>query len=570
MNPGLRRWVSTPWIASLLCTSVFFAIFFGIFHPGYAINDDLKMIAIAAGYPANNPAPFLVFSNVLLGIVLVPLYSLHTTVNWEIWIFCTMNFFSVWAVLHILFSGSLPKRNKVLGVSLILASGAYFALNITFTSVAALSCFAGYCMLFSAAQSKTGKPKLQFAGGTVLILLGSVVRIEMLALVLPIFVLALVIQYRSINLKNLTIAIALAGTVVFTGYVFDRLYVRAHPDWHTYYTYNKAAQMLQDAHRLDNTGRQIRTIGWSGNDQELFARSFFPDADIYTLDRIQYLDNHVPGASQNILYTFRNFFVRLGSSWTILLLLAMIFIALWSLIGKPSKSTIAAVIGIAILCLVENLGLLWAYKDPYWVLNSTLAISAAFEILTLNWMYGNRGQQPPSSQIRSAAGYYAVILVTGLVAAMIMVQSIATSSDNLKKQEAYQGILADLHRLQLDGKMARDPVIISPAHGIPWEWSNPFVLGFPDVKFLDTGWSTFSPSYEEAMQNFGIQSLPEALYQRDNLYLMTETIFKGFLARYYEEHEKISVDFQTVYQMPNTYHFPLYDGLEIYKVVQSK
>ncbi len=559
-------------MASLLVAVLYFIIFCGILHPGYAINDDLKMISILAGYPGNNPAPFLIFSNVLLGLILTPLYALHTNLNWEMLLFAAVNLLSVWALLYILLSEAIAEAYKVAGSIIILACTAYFALNITFTSTAALACFAGLCLLLAGSRASALRQKLLYFSGIALIFAGSLIRIEMLALDLPVFLPGAAFLYRSIRLRGLVIAAAIAGLAVFAGYAFDRLYVRAHPDWHQYYIYNKAAQALQDSNRLNNAGRQIRNVGWSSNDQEVFARYFFPDAGIYSLDRIRYLNEHIQGTSQNLAYTFSNFLGRLSNFRAILLLLAMASIWFLAQIGLSSRTTALALLTIAIIGLGENLGLVWLYKDPDYVLFSSLANTAVFEVLLLSWRNAANPRLSPgtgTSRLQRMV-YVGLKLITTVVIGMALGQSIATSSSNLEKQTAYRQIQTDLERLQSEGKLAKDALIISPSHGLPWEWSNPFTLGFPEIKYLDTGWITFSPFYEQALQDFGIVSLPNALYQKDNVYLMTKSIFKVFLSRYYEEHGNIAVDYETIYQMPNTYNFAGYDGVELYKVILSK
>ena len=82
-----QRSLLTPSIASLFAAMLLFFLCIGFLHPRYAINDDLKIISIAAGYPSAAPAPFLVHINVLLGFLFVGLYGLHTAINWQTWLF---------------------------------------------------------------------------------------------------------------------------------------------------------------------------------------------------------------------------------------------------------------------------------------------------------------------------------------------------------------------------------------------------------------------------------------------------------------------------------------------------
>ena len=205
------------------------------------------------------------------------------------------------------------------------------------------------------------------------------------------------------------------------------------------------------------------------------------------------------------------------------------------------------------------------------MLLASLADTAMLGVLILSWSDGNdanvisRSLKPPIRPI------YVVSIVVVLAAlGMIIGQSIINSGINVNRRAEYRRILADISRLQAEGRLAADAIIISPAHGLPWEWSNPLILEFPKIPFLDTGWITFSPSYEQALRQYDIEPLPEALYQKGNVYLMTKQVFQPFLARYYQEHEHITVTFEPIYNMPNIYHVPEYDDIQLYRVVLVK
>ena len=566
-----QRLLQTPSVAALIWALLLFLICLGLLHPRYAINDDLKIIAILAGYPAGNPAPFPVFSNVALGLFLEPLYSLHTAINWEIMLFVATDLLAVWALLYILFSVAVQRRYKFIGACIILVSASYFALNITFTNVAGLACFAGLSLMLAATRS-VQLHRLAAGSGIALVLLGSLIRIEMLALTIPLIVAAIPFIYRSLRLTNVLLVFGAAGLAVFAGYAFDRLYVRAHPDWNTYYFYNKTAQQLEDAHRLENAGTRIAHISWSGNDQELFARSFFPDAKIYAVDRIQYLVAHVPGTAGDPLAAAKIFLRRLVAPALLPASLMILALCLLAVASRASGAKMLGLAAIMLISLAENFLLVWVYKNPDWALFCSVATTVMLEALVLYWT----GDAEPTAATTSPKtrrlqlAYYGFVPVMLILLGMTAYQAVVLSNENLHRQEAYRQILADISRLQAEGKLAPDAIIISPSHGIPWEWSNPLKLELPGIPFLDTGWITFSPSYEGALEHYDLQPLPEAFYQKSNVYVMTKQIFKGYLARYYEEHLHITVNFQPIYTIPSAIHAVEYEDTQLYKVVQVK
>ncbi len=556
---------------SLLIAVGFYAVFYGLLHPGYAILDDVKIISIAVGYPGVQPAPFLIFSNVLLGLALTPLYGLGTSLNWEIILFGLLNFISLWVILYMLLSSGASRVYKTGGAILILACAAYYGLNITFSGTAALASFAGLSAILASALAPASGRRRLAASGIALIFAGSLVRIQMLYLMAPLAASVLPFIFRLVRPKRLLVTAGLAALMVFGGYAFDRLYVRAHPEWNTYYFYNQIAQMVQDSHRLENMHLEIRRIGWTGNDQELFARSFFPDPGIYSVDHLRYLVDHVSGIGQDPLLYAVAVFARLANEAVVAFLLLFLATFMWAVASEaPIGTKIAIPLALGVF-LCETFGLTWIYKDPQYVLLASLANTVILCILILAWRPGEgkaaSGPRNLKGLPRIAMAMSGLVAITGLIASTIL--AIQTSNANLGRQREYAKILVDLARLEAGGQLPNDAVIISPAYGIPVDWSNPFILDFPQIPYLDTGWSTFSPPYEQALRNFGIASLPQALYEKPNLYLMSETIFQGFLERYYQEHGGTSVTFKTVYTLGYPDRYAGYHEVALYKVVKA-
>jgi len=565
----LQRFLRKPSISSLALALLLFAVCVGFLHPRYAINDDLKVISLITGYPAGNPAPFVMNMNVLYGLLLVPLYALGTPINWEIWLFLVLDLLSVWALLYVLFAPPIAGRAKLVGSAIILACGSYFCLNITFTNAAALADFAGLCLILTYARAPAAMPRLAVFFGGALIVAGGMIRVEVLALTLPIILTAMVFLFPSLRIRRLVVALAVTGTAVFAAYAFDRLYVRSHPDWNAYYHYNRLAQMIRDTHRLANAGFIIKRISWSSNDQELFARLFFPDSKIYAVDRLQYIVDHVLATGPNPMESVRELASRLISGMALSMLLLAAAAWLLSLAPRPSVRRTLGIAAIVAVSLAENAAITWLYKDPDYSLLALLANTAVLALLVLYWPPEAKQEPAATPRIARLAEYAGLLLVMVAVVSVVGL-SITSSKANANLRVEYKSILSDISQLQAEGRLAPDAIIVSPSHGLPWDWSNPLLLELPPLPFLDTGWSTFSPSYNGALQHFSLEPLPQALYKRDNVYLMTKQIFQGYLARYYEEHEHVSVTFEPIYNMPNPYHIAAYDNIQLYKVVLDK
>ena len=223
-NRKLYRFLFQPLAASFLSSVAFFAVLLEFFRPGYAVSDDIVMISLASGYLGGKPLPFMVYSNVLLGFLLDPLYALNPIINWEIYLFLLVNFLSVWALMHIIFSRLQTARMKIFAAVVLLLCDAFFVLNITFTMIAAFAAIAGLCLLLTSVQSSADLKTSGFVIGVTLVLAGSLIRIESMLLMSVLFLPALLLFYRSLKFKKLVISFSILGLLVLAGYLFNSLY----------------------------------------------------------------------------------------------------------------------------------------------------------------------------------------------------------------------------------------------------------------------------------------------------------------------------------------------------------
>lgn len=561
--------LSDPRLAALCAAILFFLLHLVIFRPGYAapLNDDLKMIWIVAGYPGGKPFPFLVYSNVLLGSALMPLYALPTDINWEILFFVLLNFLSVWALLYVVLSQPLPASHRFVAAAIVLACDSYFLLNLTYSTIAGVAAIAGASLALETLRRVRRFCATMLTCGLALILMGSLIRIGMLPLVLSVASPALLLIYRLFDLRKLAASLAIAGVLVGGFYAADRLYLRSNPDWRAYITYNTTRQRLHDTHLLENLHSEIRWVGWSKNDQELFARWFLADAKVYSLGHLKYLVDHVPGYSldpRSVAAEFGASLIGISSLPYVLMLLA---IWLWALAHGQLRRAALPLAALLPVFLIDNLYLAWAWKIADHIVLSSLAATAIFSVLVLGWIYSEAPASPVPSPapLRRAARYASLLLLVSAVG-LVLYQAVVSSDLHAKEQAGYRNILSDLRSLQEEGKLPPDALIVAVTHGIPLEWSDPFTMEFPSVKYLDMGWFTWAPAYDRVLEQYGIQSLPDALYQKENVYLLTRPSFTDFLARYYQEHEGRSVSFQSFYVMPNEYNLGGYDDVRLYRV----
>lgn len=553
-----------PLAASFIASIPFFVIVFAFFRPGYAVNDDISIISLASGYLGGKPLPFLVYSNVLLGFILNPLYGMYPQINWEILFFILINFFSVWALIY-LFISSLPAASlKWFATISVLLCDTYFVINITYTMIAAFSAIAGFCLVLTAMQPSSALKKGSFIFGIALVLVGSLIRLKAMLLIAALILPVLVWFYHSAQFRKQVLALTLLGILVSSAYVFDRLYLQSFPDWDSYQMYDSARSQLHDTPRKVNIGTVFTQVGWSKNDSKVFFNWFFPDRNIYSIENLQYLVEHIPDKQTSKVNTLTTLVFGLFSPVSFPYLLIIFSTWIIALFYGFSKRAILPQATLSVIFFTLGFYLIWALKFPDRVLVSLLAGTAIFGLCILTWPGANGTESAFHSRQshKLPLAYFANIVTIAIAFGLVLNQSIETTKINIAKQTAYQNVLIDLIDLQNNGIISEKALIISPAYGFPFEWANPLTLNLPDIQILEMGWLTFSPAYEQVLHTFDAQSMPEALYEKDNVYLMTPLASLSGILDFIKEHKGLDVDVIAIYRIPGT-------EIELYQLQQT-
>jgi hypothetical protein len=566
--------LSIPWLASLLCAIAFFVLYLFVFRPGYQVDDDITMIQLASGYLGGTPVPFMVFSNVILGFLLDFLYRLPTNLNWEISVFFGINFLSVWCLVYVVFSLPLKSAYKFFGALIILLSDSLFLLNITFTTTATFAVISGFISILAATYQRSPFPRRMLLFGGLLILAGSLIRIESFLLVLFLILPSLIIIHRFFGIKNLIISSLISILVVASFYLFNTIYVKSFSQWDSFYVYNNVRSELQDTPRvhLSNVKNAYYNVGWNFNDYKLFMSWFFPDEQLFSISNLQYLVIHIPGTEKNVFsaalsYFYPKPFFDDVDSFPYFFMIAA---GLFAVVIYPSlRKAIWPLIVLLLTFLVLIFYLIWTEKVPLRVWDSFLAAASVSSLFILLWVKLNADQSQPKLQERNGFAFVVPVL---LCAASLfgLYYAIITTGLNVQRQAAYQNVLSDIKTLQAQGKIQSNALIVSPAMGIPLVWSNPMFLDLPSAQYIEMGWLTFSPSYYNVLHEFNIQSLPAGFYQKDNVYLMVKANLIDSVIEYIFDHAGVVAVPQLIYSSPNYDFDPAYNNVRLYKLILQK
>ena len=407
--------------------------------------------------------------------------------------------------------------------------------------------------------------------GGLLVLAGSLIRVESFLLVLLMIFPSWLFIYRFFDLKKLIISLLAAIFVVALFYLFNTIYVKSFPQWESFYTYNDVRSELQDTPRiyLLIVKNIYSDVGWNFNDYKLFVSWFFPDAQLFSLSNLQYLVAHIPGTEKNVLSAASSYFYPKPyfddlDSFPYFLMIAA---GLLGAVIYPSQRKAVWPLAVLLLTfLILIIYLIWTEKVPIHVWDSFLATLSVYGLFILLWTELNTVRSLPE---RKSLAFVVPILLC-IASLFALYYAIITTKLNVARQTAYQSELSDLKTLQAQGKIQSKALIISPALGIPLVWSNPMFLDLPNVQYLELGWLTFSPSYYSALHEFNVQSLPAGFYQNDNVYLMLKSNLRDSVVEFVADHMGVAVVPQLIYSSP-TYDFdPTYNIVKVYKLILQK
>jgi hypothetical protein len=156
-----------------------------LIDPYYRVNDDIEMNMIASGYLDGSPSEFLVFMNIMIGVVLKWLYELPVSFDWYPAFMTICLYYSM--VLTSLVFVDLAGRNRGLLMYILFYAGVYFYFLVrqefTITSLLMIGIGGYYLFNFGAKEDRVHLRVL----GAISIVVGSLLRLETLVLLILVF-----------------------------------------------------------------------------------------------------------------------------------------------------------------------------------------------------------------------------------------------------------------------------------------------------------------------------------------------------------------------------------------------
>jgi hypothetical protein len=486
-------------------------------------GDDPAMEMLACGDVTGHPSEYLIFINVLIGLLLKGLYLLVPQASWYPLLLLTVVIFSLAGITFLVLQEDLPDRFCWLCLFGVMF-GTYFVTHLQFTSAAYLMGLFGM-LIFSQGTSRASLPI-----AVSLVTVGSLIRFESFLLLLVTTAGAAWLLSRRRMMEKVLFFVAIVF-LAWAGKTFDHSYYDRQAGWRDYRQYNAFRGDLNMTAKLNYSEENrpvYEHVGWSENDFKMFSDHWlYEDPAAFSADKLAYLDQHL-SASRNSLGILLTILVAVVlAPAPVLLFLAILFCKTEN--PKLSLPMYAAIVGPA-LFVVGYLAL--TTRLPTRVVVPTLFASALFLLVAVR-------RNGETCRRLAATLLLPLTFVTLSVLSLGNVWIEARQNDSTAKR-----LVASLKLLA----PYSDKTFVSSINAILLERLNPLtgLAETRNVNIIHLMWSGGSPSFELQLRRHGSASLFQSIAFDPNFWLMIPTsqwdradCFSLYMQEHY--HQKIKM-----------------------------
>lgn len=533
--------VRIPAIATVAIVALLPVAALALFTPFYQTNDDIAMRLLAEGnfVPGDEPLPFLMFINVILGKVMALAYQLTTAVPWYDLILGG-SMLVAGAALVSVWIGS-GKLHEIVWAALLAA----FFLLPNFVSVqfslAGMGCAAAGVALIA-----TGRPRL----GVALFFLGSLIRfegavliaIEGAALALPLLVTRGRDAEDRVPRRKAIVAAALAMLLAAGAFVVNQTAYRRSSGWQDFYEYNLLRSRLNEyitPERLtgDAIPRLTKEVGWTNNDFALFRDWFFTDPQLFSLEKVRKAERLFYGAANQPTEDWRKvrterakemakgFFLE--TRWAFLLMGALVLAyglrpKLLLYLAALTFTLAALIVGISLSLKAPPQRIFW----PMLIMAATMLVLAA-----RRW-----GRPMPH--------------VAMLVAMLLGVYAITLALPPLRKESEARRLAAEAVHADVDAlRRTGATFFVLHANAFPYEdfWQ-PMHTEKAAFDFVGLGASARTPPVQGFLARSGRSDLPWSLCNDPSMLIIAAERIPPMLVTFVREHRGVNVQFTKTFE----------------------
>jgi hypothetical protein len=565
-----------PWRFAALNVAILFTLVFVIFEPGFDTNDDavMNMIVAGKGYGVV-PDEHMVFSNVVIGLALKTLYTHWPSFPWYGSYLLAVHFVAQTTMLFCVIRPGYTRLRLRLYLVYFATAGLYFINNLQFTSTAFMAGQSGLLLLMLAvrdsatADTVTGEfNRWRLVRGCalafVLLLVSSLLRREVfypvVGLAIPTCGLVALAGRRPLVHAAACLGVLAAAFAAATAcWQFNNAYYNADAGWRSFYEYNKVRVKFNDeawVRYSPETSYLFRDVNWSENDFEMLNAWFFDDEERYSLEALQYVLEEYPWQKARV--SGEMFADSIGSVFFDRESLAIFLVLPLLLYCLEPRAVNYAVVGLALAMSCGLIGylILFSKTPPSRVYVPTLAFPLAVAACLAHgstFLPAERFRTWLRMIFSRSVGWRRSVRfpLTKYVAAVVLVLMCVgvakgTYHQYRRSRERLKGANM-LYEMLASIDASDDKLFVCWAAAFPYEAMRPFdsFESMSDLHLLVLGWPQKTPLHRRMKEHFGVGDLAEALYRRDDLYLIAHPYYLGLYEEYVREHFGAELRYET-------------------------
>ncbi len=506
-----------PFVFSVLFNMFFFALFYLIFTPRFATNDDVGMMFNISGAIDGAVAnEYVIFTNIIITKTLKALYSLPINIPWyELYLIAGL-FISFSILLYLLIKKHKSWIYFGLYVCFMMILSAHILRMLQFTISSIMLVLSGI-LFFIESFRENKKAYLKFFAASLIILFGCLMRLESIYIFL-VFATSIIIAYllgKNITTRQSLYAFMFSITVFAVGFgvlkFHEHLY-STNPKLQNINKHIKVLRTINDYKILKSDKTLTKKLGWSKNDFTMMEGYFMFMDSIYSFERLK----NIPKAkvftlsTQKTINSLREIF-ELGTSVNFILVYSFLFVIFLLSIKKLKQLLTPA------LLLGASFGLFFLLslflKPPPYRVHFPILVFCAFYALYF---------MPKTKRGK-------LFLPTIILAILL---SLGSLFKNFQSSTRYQNKFNSIEKYIK--QQPKEKIFVNLGYTFPLNYWLPFsnLKTLNNFKIVSLGAFQILPTFKTQLSNYKINNLYKAIYTNSNVYVVLQG--QGFIKSYIE------------------------------------
>ena len=529
----ILNYLSKPYnifLLSLIINIILFALFFCFISPHFQTNDDSAMMDIASGVRTGQPSEYLIFINVIVGKLLVFLYSTFANINWYPILFYFIHFISTTVILYCF----LIKNKNIFSISIYLLIFSFLELylltNLQFTTTAFIAGVSSIILFFTFLNIKGKVLYFAIAGSVILIITSGLTRKNVFYLVIGLS--TAIFLFKFLEKKSWKIPVFLIISIILFSLCnqFNDNYYNKDPNWAAYREYNSIRGKIHDNPHLtysNITQKIYNDVGWSSNDVYMFRSWFFSDLELYSKEKLEYVISNVKieGGIKNISATIKKSFTYLDlkARW-----FAGFFLILVILVVDKKKNKY-------ILSVFLAASLITIYLSYFVRLPGRVFFPIIFfiNIITAFFLCESLTTLNTSSHkiLNNIILKITILIICIALSTSVFISTSNSSRINIVKQAEFEEIVK---RISDEDKIYVSWGATGLSNKIIFFYNPYYKTRFNKVSL---GWNTHSPHYYKILNYYSIENIYEDIVERTDIFVVCMNneveMFREFMLEHY-------------------------------------